>query len=63
MTTNEIKTEKTFVVPMLQGTIEDAAWKISENGFGTVATRDEGYYGKGFLLFFSFQNKTTKNNK
>ena len=65
MTTNEIKTktEKTFVVPMLQGTIEDAAWKISENGFGTVATRDEGYYGKGFLLFFSFQNKTTKKNK
>ena len=48
---------------MLQGTIEDAAWKISENGFGTVATRDEGYYGKGFFLFFYFQNKTTKNNK
>ena len=38
---------------MLQGTVEDAAWKISENGFGTVATRDAGYYGKGFLSPFS----------
>ena len=38
---------------MLQGTVEDAAWKISENGFGTVATRDAGYYGKGFFSPFS----------
>ena len=38
---------------MLQGTVEDAAWKISENGFGTVATRDAGYYGKGFFFSFS----------
>jgi len=35
------------MIPMIQGTIEDAAWKISKNGFGTVATSDEGFYGRG----------------
>jgi len=40
---------KVFVLPMLQGTSENGAWKIAENGFATVATLDEGYYGKGFF--------------
>jgi len=54
-----------FVVPMLQGTVEDAAWKISENGFGTVATRDAGYYGKGFflILFSIFLLAFSQNNQ
>jgi len=46
---------KSFVVPMIHGTTEDAAWKISENGFGTVATLDDGYYGKGIYLTSDFQ--------
>jgi len=33
-----------FMIPMIQGTIEDAAWKISKHGF--VATVDDGYYGR-----------------
>jgi len=35
---------------MIQGTIQNAAWKIVENGFGTVASLDEGYYGKGIYF-------------
>lgn len=40
---------------MVQGTREDAAWKISKNGFGTVASLDDGYYGRG--IYFSSKLK------
>jgi len=36
-----------FVIPMVQGTSEDAAWKITRNGFGTLSKTDPGFYGKG----------------
>ena len=42
------------VVPAIQGTTEDAAWKVAENGFGTVATRDQGYFGKGMYFTSDF---------
>jgi len=44
---------------MIQGTIENAAWKIIENGFGTAATLDDGYYGKGedLLNCFNFHKE------
>ena len=49
---------------MIQGTIENAAWKIVENGFGTVASLDEGCYGKGLLvIFFVFPYNKKKRNK
>jgi len=32
---------------MYQGTSEEAAWKICQNGFGVVGALDEGFYGKG----------------
>jgi hypothetical protein len=34
-------------VPMIQGTTEAAAWQICQQGFGVVATTDDGYYGRG----------------
>jgi len=43
-----------FVLPMIQGTKEEFAWKIVKNGFGTVATTDEGYYGKGIYFTSDF---------
>jgi len=50
---------KLFKVPMIQGTIENAAWKIIENGFGTAATLDDGYYGKGVYLTTTFEYANT----
>ena len=38
---------------MIQGTTENAAWRIAKNGFGTVATMDKGYYGQG--MYFTSQ--------
>ena len=35
-----------FVVPMLHGTTEDAAFRVIENGYGVVAN-DGGYFGRG----------------
>jgi hypothetical protein len=40
------------VIPMIQGTSQLACEKICENGFGVVASRDAGYYGKGILFCF-----------
>ena len=47
---------------MIQGTDEVAAWNICENGFGTVASLDAGWYGQGLNLIFKFQysKETTK---
>jgi len=39
------------IIPMFQGTSEEAVWSIVENGFATVATLDAGYFGKG--IYFS----------
>ena len=34
-------------VPMLHGTTEGAVWEICQQGFGVVATTDDGFYGRG----------------
>jgi len=39
-----------LVSPMIQGTTEGAAWKIIGNGFATVVTVDDGFFGKGIYL-------------
>lgn len=44
------------VVPMIQGTNEEAAKQIVNSGFGAVAKIDDGYCGQGgtsFLFFYS----------
>jgi len=35
------------IIPMLQGTSIETAWKIAQTGFTTVATLDSGWYGRG----------------
>jgi len=35
------------MIPMLHGTSSDSAWKIAQTGFTTVATLDQGWYGRG----------------
>jgi len=39
-----------FVVPMIHGTTENAAFRVMEGGFGTVAGLDDGYYGRGMYF-------------
>jgi len=39
-----------FVVPMINGTSEDSAFRVMEGGFGTVAGLDDGYYGRGMYF-------------
>jgi len=39
-----------FVVPMVHGTSESAAFRVVEGGFGTVAAVDDGYYGRGMYF-------------
>jgi len=39
-----------FVVPMIHGTSENAAFRVMEGGFGTVAGLDDGYYGRGMYF-------------
>jgi len=34
-------------VPVYQGTSDQSCYSIGENGFGAVASRDEGFYGRG----------------
>lgn len=41
---------KPAVLPMIQGTTEEAAWSICEQGFGVVASTDPGYYGQGIYF-------------
>jgi len=38
------------VITMLQGTSEDNVWQIAQTGFAVVATRDEGWYGRGIYF-------------
>jgi len=35
------------VLPMIQGTSEEAVWQICQQGFGITAITDDGYYGRG----------------
>jgi len=42
------------VVPMFQGSREDNIWSICQNGFTTVATLDDGFYGKGVYFTSDF---------
>jgi len=35
------------VVPAFQGTDNNAVWQICQTGFATVATLDDGWYGRG----------------
>jgi len=39
-----------FIVPMIHGTNENSASRVIENGFGTVATTDDGYFGRGMYF-------------
>jgi len=41
---------KELMVPMLQGTSENAAHRIAKNGFGTVASLDLGWFGQGIYF-------------
>jgi len=45
--------EKAFVLPVVQGTSENAAFRIIKNGFGTVTSLD-GWYGRG--MYFASSN-------
>ena len=45
-----------FVVPMIHGTREDAAFRVMEGGFGTVAGLDDGYYGRGMYFTSDLQS-------
>ena len=40
---------------MVQGTSENAAYRIIKNGFGMVAAVDDGYYGRG--IYFTSRMK------
>jgi len=42
--------ESIHAIPMIQGTNEQSALSICQNGFATVATLDEGFYGKGIYF-------------
>ena len=44
-----------FVVPVVQGTSENAAFRIIKNGFGTVPSLDDGFYGRGMYFTSSFK--------
>jgi hypothetical protein len=57
------------MIPMLQGTTIETAWKIAQTGFTTVATLDAGWYGRG--VYFtkdvnyakSYSQLASKNNE
>jgi len=48
-----------FVLPVVQGTSENAAFRIIKNGFGTVTSRDDGFYGRGMYFTSSFKYAST----
>ena len=43
------------MIPGYQGTSENAAYRIVTNGFGTTATLDDGYYGRGIYFTSSMK--------
>jgi len=38
------------IIPMFQGTAENTCLKISQTGFSTVATLDDGFYARGIYF-------------
>ena len=38
------------ILPMLQGTSEDAIWQICQQGFSIVGSTDAGFYGQGIYF-------------
>lgn len=42
------------MIPVIQGTSENAAHRIAKNGFGTVSSLDPGWYGQGMYTTTSF---------
>lgn len=51
---NKAHEEKLSVVPLIQGTSDSAVWVICQNGFATVATLDDGFFGKGIYFTSEF---------
>jgi len=47
--------DQAFVLPVVQGTSENAAFRIIKNGFGTVTSIDDGFYGRGMYLTSPFK--------
>ena len=47
-----------FVVPMVHGTREDAAFRVMEGGFGVVAN-DGGYFGRGMYFTSDMRYSST----
>jgi len=45
----------TPVVCLLQGTSEEVVWQICQTGYAVVATRDDGWYGRGIYFTSSAQ--------
>ena len=43
------------MIPGYQGTSENAAYRIVTNGFGTTATLDDGYFGRGIYFTSSME--------
>ena len=50
------------MIPAVQGTSENAAYRIAKNGFGTVASLDPGWYGQGiyFTSHMSYASQYAK---
>jgi len=48
-----------FVVPMIHGTNLNAGWSIANSGFATVATLDEGYFGRGIYFTSKYRYAET----
>ena len=44
------KKKKPFIIPCYQGTSENAAFRVVTNGFGTTATLDDGFFGRGIYF-------------
>jgi len=38
------------IIPLFHGTSQEVAWKIIQTGFTTVATLDDGFYGRGIYF-------------
>jgi len=52
------------VIPMIQGTSEEAVWQICQQGFGVTAVTDDGYYGRGiyFTSSYSYASRYSKDS-
>ena len=55
------------IMPMFHGTNKDIPWKIAQTGFTTVATLDNGWYGRGIyftshMAYAKYYSKCSLNN-